>query len=476
MVNEMKQQMMNRREMIRNSAAFLLAGTVCPSLCLGQEAATPAAAKPVFTPKQLASLDGVIAKISKIKKGYSVADGFFFVTDTHVWHNAGMSRKTIPYLMGKTGVKSLLFGGDLIVANGKKKDVDEMVSFYEKHWIQPIEKLGGNVYSAKGNHDFTVSEGWKTPKGWTYSSKEAAEFLKKSKGNRSGVTNAADPEAAYFYFDRPDVKIRYIVIDTSDTASKNREKPHGVKWTASQTQVEWLADYAFATVPDEYGVILMYHIPFVPIVNYRLPQYDNLQNLIEAYQNRQSVTLYGKERDFTNAKGRVLVNLTGHKHADRQTFHKGLLHVTINCDAQYRDAVLTSPYCRLSNRKKPKDFNCAQAYDIMQIDLKNNLLFATRVGDGHDRVYHTNPIEVKVSETMQFAAKHLTGTIKWVCYDGDFCEFDKKAKTAEEHCKFRNNYATVSDSGLLAATKSGDVLLMAYDENYNKEIFCVSVK
>lgn len=463
---------MSRRSFLAGGSALALTGLIHPPRALGAPAADDDL--PSYYDDYLNDLAG---RINTLSDDEGVTDGFYFFTDPHISHNRCQSGKMIARLVRNTGLKRVFCGGDFVCAFGTKDVIDSTVEKYHKLWIAPIQDAGGTLYSAKGNHDFTVRTSREEKTGYTYSSKAARDLIMSWDGCRTAVTNAADPTACYYYTDNPAARIRYLVADSSDRASENPDTPWGVRYGMNETQLAWLASRAFATVPNGYSVVVIHHIPAAPTLAnaHEVEVLAPFRELMEAYQNRSKVTLHGKEYDFADAKGRILLDLTGHRHGDRQTFHRGILHVTVACDAAYGDYTSRSPFCGTLPRKQPGTVY-EQTLDAFHLDPANGLVHATRIGGGQNRVWHTRPLEAKSGSMLRLAATKLAGPVTWVCYDGDRAETDDAAKTAEAYVTFHRDHATVAADGTLSALAPGDVVVLAMDVELNKEVFCVTVR
>lgn len=463
--------LVGRRSFLAGGSALALSGLIHPSRALG----APATGEelPAYYD---AYLNDLAARINTLSDDEGVKDGFYFFTDPHVAQNRCQSGKMIARLVRNTRLKQVFCGGDIICAFGTKDDIDSTVEKYRTQWIAPIQSAGGTLYTAKGNHDFTARTSREEETGYTYSSKAARDLIMAWDGCRTAVTNAADPTACYYYTDNPAAKIRYLVTDSSDQASENPKTPWGVRYGMNETQLVWLASRAFATVPDGYSVVVIHHIPAAPILANasEMKCLSLFRELMEAYQNRGKMTLYGKAHDFADAKGRILLCLTGHRHADQQTLCHGILHVTVACDAAYNDYIKHSPFCGTLPQKQPGTVY-EQTFDAFHLDPANGLVYATRVGGGQDRIWHTWLLGVKAGGTFKLAAKKLTGPLTWLCYDGDRAEIDKTAKTAEAYLTFHRDHATIAADGTLSALTPGDVVVLAMDRKLNKEVFCVTV-
>lgn len=427
-----------------------------------------------------AHLDAVAAKVNALAA--ETVDGFWFITDLHVSANRRQSGKAIAALAGKTKLDKTLCGGDLPEAfaaqfKTDKAGVDFAVDAYRLFWVDPIERVGVKVYTAKGNHDFTIRHDPTSSEGHTYTGVEARAVVMGSKACRSVVTNPDDPEACYYYFDNPAAKVRYVVADTTDSINP-RQKFWAVVYGMHRTQLLWLAEQAFATIPDGWCAVVMHHIPVTTCVANVAERklFAPFRELMEAYQNRRTLTLCGRAFDFTQARGRILLDITGHYHAERQTFQNGILHVTEPCDAAYGDYINGSrPWCGDLPQKKGGTIY-EQTFDAVQLDSAHDLVYFTRVGGGQDRAIHTKAVSVKTGATRTFAPTRLSGAVTWGCYDADrIVEKPNPRNKYSPFVAYANDVATISAAGVLTARKPGETMVVAMDAHLNKEIFPVTV-
>jgi len=468
----------SRRSFLAGSFAFgacLMSRSARAVLSAAEDAARPL---PAYYG---AHLDAVAARVNA--RASQVADGFWFITDLHITANRCQSGKALAALTSKVpSLRKTFCGGDLPEAfsarfESSRAGVDYALDYYRLFWVEPIEFSGQLVYTAKGNHDFTIRYDAKTDDGFTYSAAEARKFVMQSKGCRNVVTNPDDPTACYYYFDNEQAKIRYIVADTTDTVDPKR-KYWAVVYGMHEIQLKWLADKAVSTIPSGYGVVVIHHIPLTGCVgdNGDRKTFKLFRELLEAYQNRRTYGLFGKTYDFTAAEGRILVDLTGHEHAERQTFQNGILHVTEPCDAAYGDYIVGSqPWCGDLPRKTGGTV-FEQTFDAVQVDPVRERLYFTRVGGGQDRVIHLRPLVAKVGRPLAFRAPLLEGPVTWGCYDAADVTYKPNPKNRYNPLvAYSNELATIAADGTLTALKPGEIMVVARDAKLNKEIFPVTI-
>lgn len=180
--------------------------------------------------------------------------------------------------------------------------------------------------------------------------------------------------------------------------------------------------------------------------------------------------------DFASAHGRILLDITGHHHAERQTFQNGILHVTEPCDAYYGNYINGSaPWCGDLPRKKGGTVY-EQTFDAVQIERSRKYVRFTRVGGGQDRVIHLSPRIVRVGETVRFEPSFFAGPTTFGCYDGDCVSFPPNPQNRwSPLVAYKTTFAEISPTGVLTAHRPGPVMALAMDAHLNKEIFPVQV-
>ena len=323
---------------------------------------------------------------------------------------------------------------------------------FRREWIEIIEAAGGKFYLAKGNHDFTIRKG-RTQEGWTLDGRAAREYILGTAAARSVVSNSDDPEAAYYYIDNPDARVRYVVADTTDTIAASRAY-WAVECGVHKRQFEWLRDVAFGTLPKDYSCVVIHHIPITGVVGdeYAERVFANLRGLVNEHAER------------------VVLDLTGHMHCEMQTCQHGIWHVTEPCDAAYGDYINRSrPWCPDLPRKNAGTV-FENTFDAVVLGADGHRIEFIRVGGGADRVLVRDVAEVRVGEERQFTSA-LDG-IRWGCYDADRVSFKteqdgKRSQLPEYH----DDVATIDARGVLTGRKPGECVVVALASDGRKEMF-----
>ena len=419
----------------------------------------------------------VMARVGRLAE--RCADGFWFITDLHIPRNRRMSGRILAKLVSETCIDKVLCGGDMPEAFGGRESVDRTIREYCEQWVDAVERAGGEFYPAKGNHDFTIRAAMDTQEGFTYPGEFTRRVLMRTKAVRHrAVVCDADPEAFCYYVDFPERRMRYIVADTTDRTVANRAW-WAVDYGIGDAQLSWLAGTALMTVPDGWGVVVMHHVPVAGVAarNGEKRTYAAWRGILEAYQGRRIADACGRTFDFTAAKGAIVLDITGHHHAELQSQVNGIWHVTNPCDAAYSDYIdRSTPWCP-NLPKKERGTVFEQTFDAVQIDMERRMIHFTRVGGGGDRALHVKRRRVRVGEGAAFEAKEFAGPVKWGCFDADRCDFVKfdPARPYAVRAVYFNDVAEISQDGVLTAKKPGESVVLALSPNGDKEMFPVVV-
>lgn len=235
---------------------------------------------------------------------------------------------------------------------------------------------------------------------------------------------------------------------------------------------------AFSTTPAGYGIVVVHHIPCTGVVGNDgdVKRFTSWRTMLEAYQTRKSWSSGALSYDFSNAGGRIFFDLTGHHHAERQTFSEGILHLTEPCDAAYDDYIYGSkPWCGELPRKE-KGTIYEQTLGVVQVDAARRLVHITRIGGGQDRVIHLDPVAVRIGAAHRFTATSLAGFVSFACYDGDRAVSKPiPGRPYNWLLEYRNDVASINLDGTLTARRPGVSLVLARNAALEKEIFPVFV-
>lgn len=270
-------------------------------------------------------------KSNELTIGENVVE-FVFITDVHWSLNAKNSPSLVRYILDNYRDIPVIFGGDAI---GSKQDT-KALAYAE---LREFTGAFGNIIYAIGNHDANKEDG--TDSSVHLTNGEVYALLPKNSEGVYGCVTTGDTMG--MYFDNPSHNVRYIII--------RREN----KSTLSGSDVlQYMAD-RMAETPDGWTHIIVMH--------------DGFYNI-----STVSAAVSGA---LTGTKKAVV--FCGHNHANKSQVSDGITFISTQTDA-------------VNVNTHPTD--CApmtiattteQAFDVMQIDLANQTVYATRVGAGDDR-------------------------------------------------------------------------------------------
>ena len=426
-------------------------------------------------------LDDAVRRIG-VCAARGATSGFVYFTDPHVSANYDRSGYLIAELVRRTGLERVFCGGDFSVSfsygEKPKPFVERLYRKMCDKWRDPIEAAGGRLLTAKGNHDLRVFTDRDKANGFVYASATTRKLLMMTAESATVTVNPDDKSGLYYYRDDSDARTRYIVADTSDGVLEDDVEGNGEGYAdiIRPEQMRWLGEVAFGTVPAGYTVIVMHHIPIVPYVGIRLEHqsHDDLRRLIEAYQNRARVTTLGGTFDFTSrAGGDILVDLTGHRHADRFAFSNGILYLTEVCDAFYNDPVSSSPFCgRLFGERKERA-NTVKEQAIDVIRYGRDVIRTTRLGIGHDRIFHTRTFRLRPGGKLKLTSELLDVT--WFAHDSLTAEEHRNEMDPAKHWTFFNRTVSVTPEGVVTAAEPGWATVIAVAPDFRSEVYGVEV-
>ena len=394
------------------------------------------------------------------------SDTFIFFTDTHVLSNHRMAGRLMGYLMQRTAVNKVFFGGDVCSAFGGKDDIDRAIQLQAESYY-PFIRPYGPLYNIKGNHDFTINKDRSdAPSSWTYSSQSARNIILGRSSIDHLVTNDDDPEACYYYVDNALQHIRYIVVDSCDEATPG-DVAWGVKYHFGRRQAEWLANKAILTAPQGYALVMLTHIP--PVSISRVENKD-LCAFVTAAARRQDVQLFGTTFSFTRCKANLLFVLSGHMHEDMQTYHNGLLHLITSCDACYQD-YRCSPFFQYSViPPKTRGTIYEQTFDVVNIDREARRIDMLRIGGGYDRHFHLDNHVLGIGETITLHPSCLPQPHAWTSYNA------LGSTEKEQRWTILNDIVSIDAGGTVRALRSGEATVFAEDAHQHKEFFSIVVR
>ena len=409
-------------------------------------------------------LDNKIKEMDDLFFNYkSYNDSFIFITDLHLSSNHKKSPSLIRYILKYSNINKVFCGGDIPMAYGSKQDLLDMAHLFKKLFYNQISPFG-KLYCIEGNHDFTIRTNANENTGYTFPMQFSRNvFCERMTTYPEVFTNEDVADAIYYYIDNKGQKIRYIILNTTDSASAG-ENPWGVLATFGKTQKDWVAKIVKDT-PSNYKLVFMMHVP--PITPEK-EWYPTTVKFLTAIAEKKEIDIDSTHYDFSNAPD-VIMCLSGHMHIDECTFKDGLLWVDIACDAFYTDykgGMFGNPD-DYPSKGGGGDIN-EQTFDCIGIDVNDKKVDMIRIGGGYDRTFHYDVRQVSVGASIQLTST-LRNPIWMIC--------DNVGNTLNLYTwEYSKNNASISEDGIVSGLTEGYSVVCAKDTNSKKmEFFGIQI-
>lgn len=379
-------------------------------------------------------LEGKIASIPKGKH-------FIFITDTH-WDplahdgrltNAQNSTALIGYIRKRTGIRKVVFGGDLI----NRAENKYIANMWEKLYVnEMVSAFGTDFIYCHGNHDMNTGnidqlsmdledayEQYMIPYEEAYKScfkyLEGTAVFDTENYLIPTISDAADRREMLFYnryhfwYDDEIEKVRYISV-YSGTKNNGIVKTYTNTYAYGELllNVPWLYR-ALSTVPEGYDIVCVAHQVIDP---YNFAPYNNSNSceipikLLTARRKKSAFTYTPPDRgvyfgtnpmnfDFTNCPDvGAIIFANGHWHVDQAikfsinengelvgedpsatNIGNGMLAFSTQCDAYGQLGTISGTW------PMEKGTITEQCFDI--VTYNDTGVYFTRIGAGEDRSF-----------------------------------------------------------------------------------------
>ena len=337
-------------------------------------------------------LNDKVAEINTINAGLSYNSySAFFITDYHMEDNARKSPALISYLIGNTGIRNVVFGGDAIdhsygnKAGGIRKLCQFMEDFREVR-----EK--GNMYLITGNHEMNNAN--LDNSAGELSKAVPFNLFNAPLGNKINnlfrKSNGSVVNTNTFYVDDDNARMRTYFVDCTSGG------------TIMKSYMDVIIP-SLTEVPDGYSVLLFSHTGVgtytkddstypatftITALNERFEVLMKAGKAMEEAINctgNNAITLtiddttYTYTPDFTGKTRTFVGAVIGHWHQESYYIYEGRYPViAVPCD--------TGAYNREKRYRVPFT-TTEQAFDVVQVDLDTKRIYCTRIGFGSNRVF-----------------------------------------------------------------------------------------
>ena len=280
--------------------------------------------------------DAAVRKVNALGDGW---ESFIVLTDTHGAYNKQHSQNIVRRIIEDTGIKCFWLGDTNAVLwsnNGQSYGGEEYNTY-----ASLLRPVSNKIYFALGNHDRVALDGLDYDDIKIIYNDFVAQ--KSVTGNKSRY---------YYYFDIPEKKIRYIVLNTSESTSDYHKM--------TSTQLSWIT--TAVTLPsDSWTAVVLGHMDIDPNT-FTEDRSDDGADIIT---------------NIKTCNGRIAGYFCGHQHLDMiTTCGNRFKQVTLMCD-KFSNVVY---YPQWQIPQRVANTASEQALTIVHINPTTKRVEFTRIG------------------------------------------------------------------------------------------------
>ena len=310
------------------------------------------------------------------------------ITDFHWRENEKYSIPMLERILTECEIPYFFQAGDMISGEGlcPKEKIFGEIAAYQK----AFSAIEHKCLCVEGNHDRAYST-FPPPAYYVENipKSEFDEIYFKTIRQRANAYG----EGGYYYVDDDKRKVRYIVLNSHDVPSDEKDSNGYAKYNAMrhygflQRQMEWFAFDALNVPSKSWTVIVCSHMsPSAARYENKAYNYQIMTKLLRAFQN--GAFYEGSEKhnnplfdaqisvDYTGKGGAVAAWLGGHIHKDDMSIVDGIVCVDTKTDAAF-----------LSSYPEKRGTINEQAFDVFVFDLGNKTCQIVRIGAGEERAF-----------------------------------------------------------------------------------------
>ena len=389
-------------------------------------------------------LDDKIEEIVQLKA--NEADCFFYWTDTHFPDNSGYAPEIMNYIQDKVGPIKKFYGGDATKnAPALSPAIDMFASSLEQAGVY------GMLYLVRGNHDFTSTTSSSEPSPETMDNLAVNQYL----SNFCASDIVKDEESAfgnYYYLDCKAGRIRYVVFDSTDNVADAK-----IEYGISDRQINWIFNHAVATLPDDWSLIFLSHVPFDP-----------------NHTKCDAITQVADSIAALNTSKNILLCLAGHRHADLESGIGSVFQVLTEADCLEDCARTLTPYSLKVEKKCHGTVN-EQTLDYVSVSADHSVVTFKRIGHGYDRVFNLRPIDVMCGEIVKLPSETL-GSVRWTVYDAASFVVGSYDETGVRYMEVNTDAVEHIGEGYALFSQSGNYIAVALSDDGTKRYYMLAVK
>lgn len=261
----------------------------------------------------------------------SVSDSEYWYTSSYYVERYVIQREiaTIIELANTSDVDCVILGGDLI--HGTSSYANSKADL--QYFADMFSKCKVPVYVNRGNHDNNDYHGIPCPISYIIDQEDWTDTILDPLARGTAVHDANDSKSTYYYVDFADKNTRLIVLDPYNypvtTSDGYYCDMRAEAWAGMEdAQLKWLATVALDAEKQGWTYVLSAHAPIYGPETFRNSAL--VRNIVEAFNNKTSVTVNGWTVDYTNTDGTIPFSVSGHTHVSSYRMYTPANHVCIN--------------------------------------------------------------------------------------------------------------------------------------------------
>lgn len=337
-------------------------------------------------------------KIEKIRKiqaeGGVDCTSFALITDLHWSHNAQKSAVLLKKVMDECRIPYYFNAGDT-VASAPFCD-KEFIRLEFDEYREAFKEIEHKCLMAIGNHDGVYST-FPEPDSYKQNLTKNERFEYFYRWATVYADRVFGEDGSYYYADDTFHKMRYIVLNTHDIPSDEKDENGFAKYNLfgefqiREPQLNWFAHMALDVPDSSWSVVLCSHENDSADERYHTANRALIVGIINAFKRRgkfEGKTDWPEKSwcnasvsvDYTNRGGNFIVWLAGHMHEDRMVELDGIVSVCTDSDS-----------CGWASGLKPKyelGTTKEHIFDVFTVNKKQRKVYITRIGSiGKDREF-----------------------------------------------------------------------------------------
>lgn len=334
-------------------------------------------------------LDEKIGRIHKLQaEAGRESPSFGLITDIHWSNNEHHSAALMKEVLDQCGIPYFYNAGDIV--SGYGLCVKEFLFEELDSCRRSFSDIEHKCLIVEGNHDSAYST-LEAPNYYAenISAEEVYEHL--FRFETIYPDRVFGPTGTYYYVDDKFHKMRYVVLNSHDIPSDEKNADglpvyDRFRTTAvRQEQMEWFANVALDVPSTDWTVSLCTHENL--LTGWEFYGGEIITGILNAFKNHagfEGNTNIGKPEyeveisvDFTGRGGEFTAWVCGHFHESYIEVINGIVNISTHSDSLHQPE--HSPYKRIPGT------DSEHAFDIFTIDKRKRKIFITRIGAGEDR-------------------------------------------------------------------------------------------